>query len=149
MPRHHYQHHEVRFNMAPLIDVVFLLIIFFTLVSTFASAENVPLDLPQPDKSQAQALKIVDRVILNCRYVPPGLGDESGVRYSVGPNPPEDLDTIAQKLALAHRANPDLKVIIRADKRLRYEQVRAVMQIVADQQIENMSLVAHVAAGDA
>ncbi|HRX87373.1 MAG TPA: biopolymer transporter ExbD [Phycisphaerae bacterium] len=144
-----YQHHDIAFNMAPLIDVVFLLIIFFTLVSTFASAENIRMTLPTPDKSKAQAIKIVDRVVINCQYAAPvTTGGTGRVLYSVGPNPPEDLDSIAQKLAAARQGNPKLKVIIRADKRLRYEQVRAVMAIVADANIQNLSLVAHVAAGE-
>ena len=67
LPR--YEHHDVRFNMAPLIDVVFLLIIFFTLVSTFASAENVRMELPAPDKSRAELAKIVDRVVLNLSLI--------------------------------------------------------------------------------
>lgn len=144
-----YQHHDISFNMAPLIDVVFLLIIFFTLVSTFASAENIRMNLPAPDKSKAQAIKVVDRVVLNCQYVESFSGAGGGrVLYSVGPNPPEDLDTIAQKLAAARMGNPNLKVVIRADKRLHYEQVRAVMAVVADANIQNLSLVAHVAAGE-
>jgi biopolymer transport protein ExbD len=132
-----------------LIDVLFLLIIFFTLISTFASAENVAMHLPAPDKSKAQEAKLVDRVVLNCQYAAPrGREQTNHVLYSVGPNPPEDLGTIAQKLALARQANPKLKVVIRADKRLRYEQVRAVMETVAEAQIQNLTLVAHVAAGE-
>jgi len=144
-----YEHEDVRFNMAPLIDVVFLLIIFFTLVSTFASAENIRMELPEPEKSQARAAKIVDRVVLNCQYRAATLTDPSSdVLFSVGPNPPEDLGSIAAKLTLAHQANPKLKVIIRADKRLRYEQVREVMSSVADVGIEDLSLVAHVSPGN-
>ena len=139
------QHSNARFNMAPMIDVVFLLIIFFILVSTFASAENIRMELPHPEKSQARNVKIADRVVINCQMIPPGLAQAYGdVLYSVGPNPPEHLETIARRLAAAREANPELKVIIRADKRLRYEQVQAVMEVVADHRIENMSLVAHV-----
>jgi len=139
-----YEHQDVRFNMAPLIDVVFLLIIFFTLVSTFASAENIRMDLPAPDKSKAQTLKIVDRVVLNCQFAPGLAGAGGRVLYSVGPNPPEDLDTIGQKLVAARQANPKLKAVVRADKRVRYEQVREVMVMVADAGIQDLSLVAHV-----
>ncbi len=61
----------VAFNMTPMIDVVFLLIVFFMLVSTFASAENVRMDLPQPDKSQAVNVKLSDRVVINCLLTRP------------------------------------------------------------------------------
>lgn len=137
---------SITFNMAPMIDVVFLLIIFFMLVSTFASAENIPMDLPHPDRSLARNVKIVDRVVINCRTADASeAGEPKGALYSIGPNRPESLESIARRLAAAHAANPKLKVIIRADKHLRYEQVRAVMSIVAENEIEDMSLVAHVA----
>lgn len=34
------------FNMTPIIDIVFLLIIFFVLISQFIEAENFPLEVP-------------------------------------------------------------------------------------------------------
>ena len=139
---------DIRFNMAPMIDVVFLLIIFFVLVSTFASAENIPMDLPNPDKSQAKNVKITDRVVINCQLASSLIRGESGVLYSIGPNRPESLETISQRLAAAKLVNPDLKVIVRADKRLHYDQVRAVMEVVAENEIENLSLVAHVGLGE-
>ncbi|NOX58589.1 MAG: biopolymer transporter ExbD [Planctomycetes bacterium] len=140
---------NIYFNMAPMIDVVFLLIIFFMLVSTFASAENIPMELPNPERSLAQNVKIVDRVVINCRTVRSASeGEPDGALYSIGPNRPEPLESIARRLEAAHAANPKLKVIIRADKRLRYEQVRAVMVVVAQQEIEDMSLVAHVSGLD-
>jgi biopolymer transport protein ExbD len=134
---------SLTFNMAPMIDVVFLLIIFFVLVSHFASAERVPLDLPDPDDSQALNIRVTDRVIINVR-----LADESdpsqGALYSVGPIAPEPLGVIAQRLTLHKRANPDVKVVIRADKRARYADVRDVMETVSELGIEQMRLVAHV-----
>ncbi len=139
---HTQRHKDLRFNMAPMIDVVFLLIIFFMLVSTFVTAENVRMELPNPDKSLAQNVKVVDRVVINCRIS--DTGTEQRALYSVGPNPVESLEKISERLSAAKQANPQLRVIIRADKRLRYEQVRTVMDMVADNQIENMSLVAHV-----
>lgn len=140
---------SITFNMAPMIDVVFLLIIFFMLVSTFASAENIPMDIPHPERSLARNVKIVDRVVINCRTADTRAAEEDqAVLYSIGPNRPESLESINRRLAAAHAANPKLKVIIRADKRLRYEHVRAVMSVVAENQIEDMSLVAHVAGLD-
>ena len=146
MARPYTRHSDVRFTMAPMIDVVFLLIIFFMLVSTFASAENIRMDLPNPEHSLAEKAKITDRVVINC--IPASMSDGGEVTASacsIGPNPPESLDRIGLRIASAKSANPELKVIIRADKRLRYDQVREVMQMVAEQRIEDLKLVAHVA----
>lgn len=133
----------VSFNMTPMIDVVFLLIIFFMLVSTFASAENIPLDLPKPENSQAKNVKLPDRVVINCKPANPA-DPRSGVVYSVGPNRAENLAVIAERLAAAKAAYPNTRAVIRADKRLPYAAVREVMRTVADAGIEAMNLVAHV-----
>ena len=142
--KNHRRRSPVSFNMAPMIDVVFLLIIFFVLVSTFVSAELIPLKLPKPDHSQAQNIKLTDRVVIN---VQPADADDprtGGVLYSVGPNRPESLGTIAERLMMHKRAIPDFKVIIRADRRVPYGAVREVMLIVAENEIEMMSIVALV-----
>ena len=140
---------DVGFNMTPMIDVVFLLIIFFMLVSNFASAENVPMELPKPFKSQAKQVKLRDRVIVNCQMGEVDLSE--GVRYRVGPNPPEGLEQIAVRLAKAKAAAADegreLIVVIRADRRLPFADVRAAMQIVSDNEIRQMRLVAHLSQG--
>ena len=59
------------FNMTPMIDVVFLLIIFFMLVSQFSSAENVEVELPEPERSQAIEATVPEKLILNIEYVGP------------------------------------------------------------------------------
>ena len=133
--------------MAPMIDVVFLLLIFFALVTRFASAENVPMELPTPKDSRAQNIQLKDRVVINCRLLDPSR-PEAGVLYSSGPNPPEALERISARLAVAKQAVPNLKVMIRADRRLPYSAVRAVMQVVAENEIEMMNLVAHVGKGE-
>jgi biopolymer transport protein ExbD len=130
----------VSINMTPMIDVVFLLIIFFMLVSNFATAENVLLELPHPYKSQAKKVKLTDRVILNCQFA------TDGASYRIGPNPSEPLERVAARLAAAKAAadaqGRELIVVIRADRRLAFADVRAAIQVVADNEIEQLRLVA-------
>jgi len=137
---------EVGINMTPMIDVVFLLIVFFMLVSNFASAENVAMELPNPTKSQARQVKLRDRAIINCQFVETDLGPE--VSYRVGPNPPESLEQISARLAQAKQAaeerDREMIVVIRADRRLPFSDVRRAMQIVSRNKIEQLRLVAHV-----
>lgn len=138
---------SLAFNMAPMIDVVFLLIIFFVLVSTFASAERIPMEIPDPDHSLAENIKLNDRVIINIQLARPRTPQSSPVLYSIGPNPPESVASISQRLMAYRRRVPDVKVIIRADRRVRYSAVQEVMEVVAENGIEMMSIVAHT--GDA
>ncbi len=46
---------EATLNVTPLIDVLFLLIIFFTLTSTFKRAGELELDLPDSSTAQTAA----------------------------------------------------------------------------------------------
>ncbi len=133
------------FNATPMVDVIFLLTIFFMLVTRFSSAEQVPMELPQPDSSQAKLTSTPVRVVINCRVGDaddPAFGD---VRYSVGPNQPEPLQVISDRLAAMHRDAPKLTVIVRADRRLTYANVRPVMDMIARHGIRMLNVVAHVA----
>ena len=140
----------VGFNMTPMIDVVFLLIIFFMVVSKFASAEHVPMELPQPERSQARQVKLRDRVIINCQAAETPAGPQ--VLYRVGPNPPEVLEQISSRLARAQAAaraeGRELIVVLRADRRLPFAEVRAALEVVRENEIEQLRLVALVGEGE-
>lgn len=148
LPRaQHFRREPVSFNMTPMIDVVFMLIIFFMLVSTFASVENLEMDLPDPDHSQAAKVKLTDRVVVNCLSANPSNPAGGRVIYSVGPLRVGSLDELTAALAAAKAATPNLQVVLRADRRLPYSVVRQVMQTIARNRIEVMNIVAHVREG--
>lgn len=136
------------FNATAMVDVIFLLTIFFMLVTRFSSAEQIPMQLPKPDESHAEITRMGDRVIINCRLA--DSSDDSGrlAVYSVGPNRPEPLSVISERLATMKRSIPDLAVVIRADRRLHYAEVRAVMGEVARHGIDLLNVVAHISEGD-
>lgn len=131
------------FNATPMVDVFFMLTIFFMLITRFSSAEQIPMELPKPEDSQAKVTRMPERIVINCRLV--GLaGPGASAVYSLGPNRPESLATISDRLASMKRESPNLEVVVRADRRLPYSQVRAVMREIARQGIEMMNIVAHV-----
>lgn len=129
------------FNATPLVDVIFLLTIFFMLVTRFSSAEQVSMELPQPEDSRARVTRMPERVVINCRPADPAAGI---VLYSIGPNQPEPLATIADRLAAMKKQSPNLKVVVRADRRLPYADVRMVMRVIAGCDVEMLNVVAHV-----
>ncbi len=136
----------IAFNYTPMIDVFMLLTIFFMLVAKFTTNEQTTLQLPHPEESKAQIPRLPAKVVINCR--PTDLADpRSPILYSIGPNPPEDLGVISDHLAAIRRQSPDVKVVVRADRRIRYEHVRAVMQEVARNDITALN-VAAIAAED-
>ncbi len=132
------------FNATPMVDVIFLLTIFFMLVTRFSSAEQVPMELPEPTGSRALLTPMPERVVINCRLA--ALDDSLGrsVLYSVGPNQPEPLSVISDRLASMRRESPDIKVVVRADRRLHYADVRPVMNVIAQNNIPMLNVVAHI-----
>jgi biopolymer transport protein ExbD len=133
------------FNATPLFDMMFTLTIFFMLVCRLSSAEQVRMELPKPEESRAEVAKMPERVVINCRFLAfDAAGRPGGVAYSLGPNAPEPLHVISGRLAAMKRQSAGLEAVVRADKRLRYADVRAAMRIVAENQIEMLNVVAHV-----
>lgn len=134
----------LRFNATAMVDVIFLLTIFFMLISRFSSAEQIPMELPKPEHSQAKITRMPERVVINCRLA--GADGAAGVSalYSLGPNRPEPLAVISERLAAMKRESPGLEIVVRADRRLPYADVRAVMREIARQGIEILNIVAHV-----
>ena len=113
-----------------------------------SAAENLELDLPDPDKSLAARVKLTDRVVINCLPAHPLNPAGGRTIYSVGPLRVSSLQELSQRLAAAKLATPNLQVVLRADRRLPYATVREVMQIIAQNQIEVMNIVAHAREGD-
>lgn len=134
----------VAFNATPLVDMIFTLSIFFMLVTRFSSAEQVPMQLPAPERSRAEVVRLPARLIINCRAADASDPRGGSVLYSVGPNRPEPLGMVADRLAAIKRQNPNVQVVLRADKRLPYADIRAVMRVIAAQDIEVLNVVAHV-----
>ena len=56
----------------------------------------------------------------------------------------EPLAKLARRLVAMKAANPALQVVLRADRRIEYSRVRAVMRVIAESQVDILNVVAHV-----
>jgi len=94
-------------NITPMIDIVFLLLIFFLVASKFAE-EDAELDVNLPDASSAMPLIVQPQeIIINI--------DRNGGYFVNGST--YDVDGLRQILRQAEASNPgNQSVIIRADK---------------------------------
>ena len=94
-------------NITPMIDIVFLLLIFFLVASKFAQ-EDAELDVELPDASSAMPLIIQPKEII-INIARDGSYFVNGKTY--------DGDGLRQILRQAEASNPgNQSVIIRADK---------------------------------
>ena len=108
---------DATLNLAPMIDVVFLLLVFFMVATTFASTEEeIPLDLPNAESGE-QAEEERDEIIISI--------DESGGITMGGRSYTED--SLYDALEQAANTNPDVAVTIRGDKNVAYGAAVAIL----------------------
>jgi len=108
---------ELAMNLTPMIDVVFLLLIFFMLATTFLDPEKeIDLDLPEASSSLAQEAH-ADELIGNV------LRDGS-LRLGGREVDASGLDEALQRAA---RRDPETAVTIRGDREARHEAIVGVM----------------------
>lgn len=105
-------------SLTPLIDIVFLLLIFFLVATRFAEEER-ELEVMLPEASEAQPLTSQPReLFVNI--------DQMGAYFVTGKV--VDITELAQVLKRAWVNNPGRQsVIIRADKRCRWEPIVAAV----------------------
>ena len=118
-------------NLTPMIDVTFLLIIFFVLVSQIVEVENADLDLPRPVEAASELPDDQPRIVIN--VLRGAGGDAVGYRMSNKRYMADTtgLEALARSLAAMYRQNPALGVNLRADRRTDYRWVEPVFQAVS------------------
>ncbi len=118
-------------NLTPMIDVTFLLIIFFVLVSQIVEVENADLDLPRPQDAASELPGEQPRVVIN--VLRGAGGDAVGYRLSNQRYMADTagLEALARNLAAMYQQNPALGVNLRADRRTDYRWVEPVFQAVS------------------
>lgn len=121
---------DVRANITPMIDVTFLLIVFFVVVSQIVELDAVRLDLPKPPDPATAPPDDGRRVTIN---VLPGEGDEAR-GYRIGERTFElgESGRAAMTAALVehYTQSPGLRVNLRADRRTAYEWIDPVIESV-------------------
>jgi len=123
---------EIEANFTSMIDVTFLLIIFFVLVSKIVSAESVELDLPRPFDPHTEAPTEEHRVIVNVvkSAAEPGAADGYRIGSLFFPADGDGLIALADHLASLFAADPRTNVNLRADRMTGYEFVHPAMQAI-------------------
>ncbi len=123
----------VEANLTPMIDVTFLLIVFFVLVSQIVELENVDLNLPTPTDPISEMAGDEQRAVVNVKPKPGG-GDILEYRLG-GKSYAADRDGLAAmtaRLTSMYRSNPGMSVNLRADAGTHYRWVEPVMQAVSN-----------------
>jgi len=97
-------------HLTSLIDIVFLLLVFFLLSSNFVDKQGIPIIVPQVDSENPD---LIPEVTIDI--------NEKGVIYLEGL--PLDQSILLDVLKQELENSPNLTVAIRADRRVEYDKV--------------------------
>ena len=117
---------DAKFVMAPMIDMVFLLLVFFMCASHLSTVQNVELEIPTATKA----------------VVPKDRPDRFTVNITAdgrifGGNTEVTLDELKAMVNEYKAAAPDLKIYLRADQTTPHKYVRKVMSAMGELGIDD------------
>ncbi|MGE4489723.1 MAG: ExbD/TolR family protein [Kiritimatiellales bacterium] len=111
---------DIEVDMSPMIDMVFLLLIFFLVASNIVDSK-VPVTIPS-----AVYAKVPEDTTGRFEITV-----QKGGKYFVGQDP-VSLEELKQRLEPELKANPDLRILIRADGAVRYKVNEELMAACAE-----------------
>ncbi|MCC5849167.1 MAG: biopolymer transporter ExbD [Verrucomicrobia bacterium] len=131
-------------DMAPMIDMVFLLLVFFMVSSHLQSEEYFPLEIPLASTANVPTER-TDRVVVSILHEEAG----DGIVHMLGASAMalEDIATIVaerNEAFLASRGGEDrLRLVIRAPADMEHGEVRKVMRMGAEAGISDIIFATH------
>ena len=107
-------------NVTPLIDVVLVLLVVFMVITPMLQS-GLPVDLPEA--TQTTTVNDVGQHIVVSIHPELGWAVEQESA---------DEDSLVDLINAEYRVNPSRSILVKADKSLEYQQVRELMDILAD-----------------
>jgi biopolymer transport protein ExbD len=114
-------------NMTPMIDVTFLLIVFFVVVSQIVDRDAVSMDLPSPDHAVAGIPDKQNRVVVN--IVPLEGGEVAGIMVGGHTIAWDAMHELAAIVDTRVRGGAT-EVHLRADRATKYVYVHHVIEAI-------------------
>jgi biopolymer transport protein ExbD len=114
-------------DLTPMIDIVFLLIVFFMTVANMQVQQRVPISVPIAEAASLPEDR-ANRIVVTVK-------EDGSVFYGASPVLMEDL---AGLVAESKDAAPTVKVYVRADARVPFKEVRQVFAAAAEGGVPNV-----------
>jgi biopolymer transport protein ExbD len=118
-------------NITPLIDVVFLLLIFFMVTTTFNQNTQLEVHLPGMQTWQTPVMDRVMNITVNAQ-------GQIAIEGKLLPNP--HARTLREALQAHPQFDPTQKIILRADGHAPYQMIARVMDVAGQLGYQNIQL---------
>jgi biopolymer transport protein ExbD len=134
MKKRHFHEDEAEINITPMLDVVFIMLIFFIVTTSFVKETGV--DISRPSSSQAKQVK-KGNILVAIK--------EDGVIWI---NKQEvDLRAVRSRIEKMHAENPEASAVIIADRGSRTGDLVEVMDQIKSAGVESISIAAEKGQG--
>lgn len=120
-------------GLTPLIDVVFILLLFFMLASNFLNLRSIGLETPGPT---GEATSMQGALLIEIR--------EDGIRYG---GTSIALDRLTTRVAAQLGRTPDRRVLVRPREGVSLQRAVAVLDRLSAAGARNLSLIGDARAG--
>ena len=123
-------------ELAPLLDVLFLLIIFFSVSSTFIKDSRFDIELPEAGEVAEMSVSETSVGVYVDRY------GKLSVGVGIGKKAPITSSRLRENLSRMMIDQPETSVSIYGDKKVDYQSIISVMDICRESGIKSISIVA-------
>jgi len=126
---------EPEFQIAPMIDILLVLLVFFmSISSTEVLQSNQEINLPVA-KDAKDAKENPGQTIVNLAHNAINNATVIEVDQQVVPGPQELASLLGRKVSV----NPMMRVVIRADSQVKYEVLRTILEAVGNAGVGNVT----------
>lgn len=123
----------IGFQLAPMLDVVFLLLIFFVVTQKFIlNEQDLKVKVPTAPKTTEETSRAIDEIIINAR-------EEDGELVITIDRNIFTRDQLAEMLKRMVSVNPNQPVRIRGDADMRWQKVADVISTCTQAGVSNVS----------
>lgn len=114
---------DIEIDMSPMIDMVFLLLIFFIVASTVID-EKVPIKVPTAVHAKVPEQKMVDRLVV-------AVNEKEEIYFGIG-GKPLTLDELRDRVRVEIERDENLRIQIRSGGMVKYEMNEKIMKALGE-----------------
>lgn len=124
---------EAHIDLTPMVDVAFLLLIFFMVTTVFQRPLAMEINMPEPDaKVEVPESNVLSVLIDADEAIYSHLGSEPAIRRS--------WDVLRDTFVAQATLNPELIILVKIHREARYENMVDMMDLLEDAEMQRFSL---------
>jgi biopolymer transport protein ExbD len=129
----------IKIDMTPMVDVAFLLLIFFMCTTVFRKPQALEINLP-PDPNAK--VEIAESNVMTLRVVSPDNGGEARAFWRIAKDPFQEanIEKLQPIFEVEGKKNPKLVVLVKIDRKAKYRYMVDIIDQLQFAELNRFSL---------